>query len=169
VISGVYVPLLTAFAGDGTVDPGAFARQAEWLVSRGVDGLVPFGSTGEGPSLSLREKQVLLEALATAVPGTPVVPAVTDPSLDGALQLVEAINDIDAAGVMLLPPFYFRQYGADGLRRFAEPVLAASRHPVLFYHIPEFAPAVPPESLTPQTGMSATSSGGTAGANSGMW
>lgn len=145
VISGVFVPLLTAFAGDGAVDPGAFARQAEWLVSRGVDGLVPFGSTGEGPSLSLREKRVLLEALAAAVPGTPLVPAVTDPSLDGALQLVEVINDIDAAAVMLLPPFYFRQYGADGLRRFAEPVLAASRHPVIFYHIPEFAPAVPPD------------------------
>lgn len=144
VISGVFVPLLTAFAGDGAVDPRAFARQAEWLVSRGVDGLVPFGSTGEGPSLSLREKRVLLEALA-AVPGTPLVPAVTDPSLDGALQLVEVINDIDAAAIMLLPPFYFRQYGADGLRRFAEPVLAASRHPVIFYHIPEFAPAVPPE------------------------
>ena len=31
-----------------------------------------------------------------------------------------------------------------GLRRFAEPVLAASRHPVLLYHIPEFAPPVPP-------------------------
>ena len=84
VISGVYVPLLTAFADDGSVAPGAFGQQAEWLISRGVDGLVPFGSTGEGPSLSLREKRVLLEALATAVPGTPLVPAVTDPSLDGA-------------------------------------------------------------------------------------
>lgn len=87
MISGVYVPLLTAFASDGAVAPGPFGQQAEWLASRGVDGLVPFGSTGEGPSLSLREKRVLLEALATAVPGLPAVPAVTDPSLDGALRL----------------------------------------------------------------------------------
>jgi len=162
VISGVYVPLLTAFASDGAVDPGAFARQAEWLVSRGVDGLVPFGSTGEGPSLSLREKRVLLEALA-AVPGTPLVPAVTDPSLDGALQLVEVINDIDAAAIMLLPPFYFRQYGADGLRRFAEPVLAASRHPVIFYHIPEFAPAVPPDLVAGMPVWGVKDSGGDLG------
>ena len=163
VISGVFVPLLTAFASDGAVDPGAFARQAEWLVSRGVDGLVPFGSTGEGPSLSLREKRVLLEALAAAVPGMPLVPAVTDPSLDGALQLVEVINDIDAAAVMLLPPFYFRQYGADGLRRFAEPVLAASRHPVIFYHIPEFAPAVPPDLVADMPAWGVKDSGGDLG------
>jgi len=162
VISGVYVPLLTAFTSDGAVDPGAFAHQAEWLVSRGVDGLVPFGSTGEGPSLSLREKRVLLEALA-AVPGTPLVPAVTDPSLDGALQLAEVINDIDAAAIMLLPPFYFRQYGADGLRRFAEPVLAASRHPVIFYHIPEFAPAVPPDLVADMPVWGVKDSGGDLG------
>lgn len=160
MISGVYVPLLTAFASDGAVDPGAFARQAEWLASRGADGLVPFGSTGEGPSLSLREKQALLEALAAAVPGLPVVPAVTDPSLDGALQLVEIINDIDATAIMLLPPFYFRQYGADGLRRFAEPVLAASRHPVIFYHIPEFAPPVPADLVASMPVWGVKDSGG---------
>jgi dihydrodipicolinate synthase/N-acetylneuraminate lyase len=37
VISGVYVPLLTAFAGDGAVDPAGFARQAQWLAERGTD------------------------------------------------------------------------------------------------------------------------------------
>jgi 4-hydroxy-tetrahydrodipicolinate synthase len=143
VISGVYVPLLTAFASDGAVDPGGYARHAEWLAAKGVDGLVPFGSTGEGPSLSLREKRALLAALVTAVPGVPVLPAVTDPSLDGALQLVEVVNDIAAAGILLLPPFYFRPAGDEGMRRYFEAVLAASRHPVMLYHIPEFAPPVP--------------------------
>jgi 4-hydroxy-tetrahydrodipicolinate synthase len=143
VISGVYVPLLTAFARDGAVDPGGYAGHAEWLAARGVDGLVPFGSTGEGPSLSLREKRALLAALVTAAPGVPVLPAVTDPSLDGALQLVEVVNDMAAAGILLLPPFYFRPAGDEGLRRYFEAVLAASRHPVMLYHIPSFAPPVP--------------------------
>jgi len=145
VISGVYVPLLTAFTSDGAVDPGAFARQGEWLAARDVDGLVPFGSTGEGPSLSLREKLTLLEALVTAVHGLPVLPAITESSLDVALQFVDAVNDIAATGIMLLPPYYYRQAGQEGLRRYAETVLAASRHPMVLYHIPEFAPPVPPD------------------------
>lgn len=145
MISGVYVPLLTAFTGAGAVDPAAFAREAEWLADRGADGLVPFGSTGEGPSLSLREKRLLLDALVAAVPGVPLLPAITGSSLDDALQLVEVLNDLPAAGIMLLPPYYFRPLGDAALRRYAEPVLAASRHPVVLYHIPEFAPPVPVE------------------------
>ena len=126
MISGVYVPLLTAFAADGRVDPGACAAHASWLADAGVAGLVPFGTSGEGPSLSLREKRSVLDALAAALPGVPLLPAITEASLDGALQLVEAVNDLPAAGVLLLPPFYYRPLPEDGLRRFAEQVLAVA-------------------------------------------
>jgi 4-hydroxy-tetrahydrodipicolinate synthase len=142
VISGVYVPLLTAFAADGGIDPGACAEHARWLVEAQVDGLVPFGTSGEGPSVSVREKIATLTALFAAVPGTPVVPAITESSLDSALQLIEAVNDLPAAGVLLQPPFYFRPLSEGALRRFAERVLAVSAHPVLLYHIPDLAPAV---------------------------
>ncbi|MCW2909802.1 MAG: dihydrodipicolinate synthase family protein [Actinomycetia bacterium] len=143
MISGVYVPLLTAFASGGGADPARSAEHARWLAETGVDGLVPFGTSGEGPSLSLREKRAVLSALVAAVPGTPLVPAITESSLDTALQLVEAVNDTPATAVMLLPPFYFGPLGEDGLRRYVEEILAASTHPVLLYHIPEFGPPVP--------------------------
>ena len=143
MISGVYVPLLTAFSPDGRADPGASAEHARWLVAAGVDGLVPFGTSGEGPSLSLREKRGVLDALVAAVPGTPLVPAITESSLDTALQLVQVANDAPVTAVMLLPPFYFRPLGDGGLRRYVSEILAASSHPVLLYHIPEFGPAVP--------------------------
>jgi 4-hydroxy-tetrahydrodipicolinate synthase len=143
VVSGVYVPMLTAYDASGRPDPGACGAHARWLVDAGVDGLVPFGSTGEGPSLSLREKLAVLDGLAEAVPGTPIVPAVTESSLDAALAMVESVNDQDAAAIMLLPPYYFRPLTEDGLRRYFGRVVGASRHPVLLYHIPSFAPAVP--------------------------
>ena len=142
MISGVYAPSLTAFTPGGSADPGRSAEHARWLVQAGVDGLVPFGTSGEGPSLSLREKQAVLGALVAALPGTPLVPAITESSLDTALQLVEAVNDVPATAVMLLPPFYFHPLGEDGLRRYVSEILAASVHPVLLYHIPEFAPPV---------------------------
>jgi 4-hydroxy-tetrahydrodipicolinate synthase len=154
VISGVYVPLLTPFDHEGQVDTGAYAAFAQWLVSRGVDGLVPFGSTGEGPSLSLRERLAVLARLPDAVPGTPLIPAITESSLDAVLEFVAAANDLPAAGIMVLPPYYFRPLDADDLRRFMEPVLAASRHPVLLYHIPVFGPPVPVEALTALAGPS---------------
>jgi 4-hydroxy-tetrahydrodipicolinate synthase len=148
VISGVFVPLLTAFDTEGRVDTGAYAAFAQWLAGRGIDGLVPFGSTGEGPSLSMRERLAVLAKLADAVPGTALVPAVTESSLDAVLEYVAAVNDLPAAGLMVLPPYYFRPLAAGQIRRFIEPVVAASRHPVLLYHIPQFGPPVPVEVLT---------------------
>jgi 4-hydroxy-tetrahydrodipicolinate synthase len=147
VISGAYVPMLTAFDQAGHLDTGAYAAFAQWLAGRGVDGLVPFGTTGEGASLSLRERLAALDKLAAAVPGTPVVPAVMESSLDTVLEFVAAVNDLPAAGIMILPPYYFRPLLADQLRRFLEPVVAASRHPVMLYHIPKFGSAVPVEAI----------------------
>jgi dihydrodipicolinate synthase/N-acetylneuraminate lyase len=143
VVSGVYVPTLTAFDASGRIDPGGCAAHARWLVEAGVDGLVPFGSSGEGPSLSVPEKLDALDALAEALPGTPLVPAVTEASLDTALTLVASLNDRDLAAIMLLPAYYYRPATLAGLRSFLRPVIEASRHPVLIYHIPEFGPAVP--------------------------
>jgi 4-hydroxy-tetrahydrodipicolinate synthase len=147
VISGAYVPLLTAFDRSGHVDPGACAAYAQWTAGQGVDGLVPFGTTGEGPSLSMRERLAVLDRLATAVPDTPLIPAVTESSLDAVLEFVHAVNDLPAAGILVLPPYYFRPLTADQLRRFTEPLASASRHPVLLYHIPQFGPPVPVEAL----------------------
>ena len=143
MISGVFVPMLTAFAADGSVDHGASAEHACWLASAGADGLVPFGTSGEGPSLSVREKWALLENLCAAVPEVPIVPAITEASLDAALELVRAANDAPVTAVMVLPPFYFRPLAEDGLRRFFAEILAVSARPVILYHIPEFAPPVP--------------------------
>jgi 4-hydroxy-tetrahydrodipicolinate synthase len=154
VISGVYVPLLTPFDHQGQVDTGAFGAFAQWLASRGVDGLVPFGSTGEGPSLSMRERLAVLAKLPDAVPGTSLIPAITDSSLDAVLEFVAAVNELPVTAIMVLPPYYFRPLASDDLRRFIEPVLAASRHPVLLYHIPQFGPPVPVDALTALAGPS---------------
>ena len=148
MFSGVYVPQLTPFDHEGHVDLGAYSAFAQWLVSRGVDGLVPFGSTGEGPSLSMRERLAVLAALPDAVPGTTLIPAIEESSQDAVLEFVAAVNDLPVAGIMILPPYYFRPLAADDLRRFLDPVLAASRHPVLLYHIPQFGPPVPVEVLS---------------------
>ena len=152
MISGVYVPLLTPFDQQGKVDIGAYGAYAQWMISRGVDGLVPFGSTGEGPSLSQRERLDVLATLPDAVPGASLIPAVTESSLDAVLDFVAAANDLPATAIMVLPPYYFRPLAADDLQRFIEPVLAASRHPVLLYHIPQFGPPVPVEALTALAG-----------------
>jgi dihydrodipicolinate synthase/N-acetylneuraminate lyase len=54
---GLYVPQFTAFTSDFAVDFKATKDHGAWLIENGVSGLVPFGTFGEGASLSLAEKQ----------------------------------------------------------------------------------------------------------------
>src|SRR3712207_1103261 len=67
-ISGVYVANVTPFREDGSIDREAYLAHVNWLVERGVQGIVPFGTNGEGPSVTLGEKREVLEALSPRPP-----------------------------------------------------------------------------------------------------
>ena len=73
-IRGVIVPLLTPFDAAGRLDTEAMTRLVNFLISRGVSGLFPGGTTGEGPLLSMEERLALAEAVVAAADGrVPVI------------------------------------------------------------------------------------------------
>lgn len=144
-IAGVYVAAVTPFAASGEIDLDAFTGHARWLAGRGVHGIMPFGTNGEGPSVGLEEKRRALDRLFRAGLSCQIVPAVMQGNLPETLALVRMISDLPASAVVVLPPYYFKPASADGLRAFLEPVIAASRHPVILYHIPKYAVPVPAE------------------------
>lgn len=162
-IAGVYVAAVTPFAPSGAVDLEAFVGHARWLASRGVQGIVPFGTNGEGPSVALEEKRRALERLFAAGVPCQIVPAVMQGNLPETLALVRMLSDLPAAGVVVLPPYYFKPPALEGLRAFLEPVLAASRHPVILYHIPKYAVPVPVELVGALDVWGVKDSGGEAG------
>lgn len=60
VLRGAFTALITPFAADGGLDRDAFRRLVRWQVMAGIDGLVPCGTTGETPTLSLEEREWLI-------------------------------------------------------------------------------------------------------------
>jgi dihydrodipicolinate synthase/N-acetylneuraminate lyase len=74
-----------------------------------------------------------------------IVPTVAEATLPDTLAMLAALEDLPAAAVMVLPPYYFKPVSPEGLRAFYEPVVQATRHPVVLYHIPRFAVPIPPE------------------------
>src|SRR5207247_3867325 len=59
----VVVALLTPYRSDGSVDADAVQAHVEWLLDQGVDGLMPAGTTGEGPLLEDDELVSLVRAV----------------------------------------------------------------------------------------------------------
>ena len=146
-IEGVYVANVTPFEDDGSlnVNVDAYLAHVSWLGEKGVSGIVPFGTNGEGPSVTLCEKLVVLEALFERELPIQVIPTVMQGNLPDTIEMLEALEGYPATAVLVLPPYYFKPVTAEGLRRFYEPVLKATRHPVIIYHIPKYAVPVPEE------------------------
>jgi 4-hydroxy-tetrahydrodipicolinate synthase len=142
MLADLVVPVLTPFAADGSIDDRALAAHTEWVLEEGASGVMLFGTTGEGTSITVDEKLAAARSLLAAVPGVQVVGAVTEASLSETIRCVRGYNELELQATLVLPPFYFRAAEAAGIEAYLDRAVAESEHPVLGYHIPSLAPAI---------------------------
>lgn len=138
-IQGLYAAAVTPRRlGTQDINLGAMWELVDFLVSHGVDGIVLLGTTGEFVHFSNSERMRLV-GLAPKRSRVPVLVNVSHSNFDGCVELAQAAQASRAAGVLLMPPHFFR-YSSEMLkgfyRRFVED--AALSIPVLFYDIPLF-------------------------------
>ena len=145
LLEGVYVANVTPFLDDDrySIDHRAYGAHVRWLADHGVTGIVPFGTNGEGPSIAAREKRPVFEALAADIGDLQVIATVAESNLPDTLDQLTFLDDLPVRAVMVMPPYYFKPVETEGLRIFYERVLAATRHPLLLYHIPKYAIPIP--------------------------
>jgi 4-hydroxy-tetrahydrodipicolinate synthase len=162
LIEDLFVPVITPFDRSGHVDRDALAAHCAWTVAQGARGVMLFGTTGEGPSISVDEKIATARALTLDLPAVEVIGSVTENSTTDAVRCARGYNDLGLAAVLVLPPFYFREGSGDGdgLVRFFEVMARAARIPLMAYHIPGLAPAVPMRVLADLDLWGAKDSGG---------
>lgn len=140
---GVISPILTPFGDDGSPDAARFLAHAKWLLADGCTGLAPFGTTGEANSLGLDERMGLLDALveggvdpAALMPGTGLC------ALSDTVTVTRHAVENGCAGVMMLPPFYYKAIDDDGLFAYYADVIERigdDRLEIYLYHIPPVA------------------------------
>src|ERR671917_744922 len=139
-IGGVYVANVTPIKEDSlAVDTEAYLSHVSWLAQMGVRGVVPFGTNGEGPSVTLGEKVRVLEILFQRGIGIQIIPAVMQNNLPETLEMLRLLEDYPATAVLILPPYYFKPVEPEGMLRFYELVLRATGHAAILYHIPKYA------------------------------
>lgn len=138
-LGGVLSPVVTPFRRDLSPDPERFIAHCRWLLSKGV-GLAVFGTNSEANSLAVEEKIALLDALVAAGLDTKrMMPGTGACALPDAVRLTSHAVKQGCAGVLMLPPFYYKGVSDEGLfRAFAEVIerVGDSRLKVYLYHIP---------------------------------
>ena len=165
LLEGVYVANVTPFLDDDrySIDHRSYGAHVRWLADHGVTGVVPFGTNGEGPAIAAREKRPLFEALAAAAEDLQIIATVAEANLPDTLDQLSFLDDLPVRAVMVMPPYYFKPVETEGLKIFYERVLAATRHPLVIYHIPKYAIPVPADLVISLPVWGVKDSGGEAG------
>jgi 4-hydroxy-tetrahydrodipicolinate synthase len=134
----VIVALLTPVDREGTVDHGALRNLVEQLVGRGVTGVSPLGSTGEGYSLGLEQRLAVVDTVARSVPaGMPVIPGVFAHNHEQAVAEIAAYADHGGTAVLVAPPGYYPLSAAEQQAYFSRLADAAAL-PLVLYNIPVY-------------------------------
>ena len=141
-IRGVLAPVVTPFKADLSPDYERFVRHCQWLLSQNC-GLAVFGTNSEANSMSAAERMKLLDTLvAGGIDRSRMMPGTGCCSLTETVELTAHAVKHGCAGVLMLPPFYYKAVSEEGLYRYFSEVVqrvADTRLKIYLYHIPPVA------------------------------
>lgn len=136
-LEGAYTAIVTPFTPDrAQVDWKALDRHIEAQIKGGISGLVPCGTTGESPTLSMEEHAQVIERTVKVAKGrVPVLAGAGSNSTRETIHLCKAAEAAGADAVMVVNPYYNRP-SQEGLIRHVELVTREVERPVVLYNIP---------------------------------
>lgn len=134
MIKGSMPALVTPFA-NGQVDLETLKKLVDWHIDQGSHGLVPVGTTGESPTLSHEEHDLVVETVVAQAAGrVPVVAGAGSNNTIEAVRLVEAAKTAGADAALVVTPYYNKPTQAGLFAHFM--ATAEVGLPIVIYNIP---------------------------------
>ena len=106
MITGSLPALVTPFE-NGKVDVDALKKLVDWHIDQGSNGLVPVGTTGESPTLTHEEHDMVVEVVVAQVAGrVPVIAGAGSNNTAETVRLVKAAKEAGATAALVVTPYY---------------------------------------------------------------
>jgi 4-hydroxy-tetrahydrodipicolinate synthase len=135
MFKGVITAIVTPFRNDA-VDEEALRRLVDEQIRAGIDGLVPVGTTGESPTVTVEEHiriiKIVVEETRKRVP---VIAGTGANATREAIELTQEARAVGADGTLQVTPYYNRPT-QDGLYRHFKAVADAVPLPMVVYNVP---------------------------------
>lgn len=142
----VYAASLTPLHDDLRVDLDALIAHVRWLLYKGCDGVVLFGTTGEANSFSLAERIAAVEAVLDAgIPPHRLMVGTGCCAVPDTVALTRHAVAHGVGNVLMLPPFYYKSVRDEGLFEAFDQVIQQVGDDALqvyLYHFPQIS-AIP--------------------------
>ncbi|MFK7942025.1 MAG: dihydrodipicolinate synthase family protein [Paracoccaceae bacterium] len=138
----LFVPAITPFADDASVDTARLVALANSLLANGAHGLAPFGTTSEANSLSVSERMDALDALIdSGIDPHQLIPGTGCCAADDTIALSAHATERGCRGALMLPPFFYKGVSDEGVYdAYAHVIDTVGRDlRVYLYHIPQMS------------------------------
>lgn len=134
---GTFVALATPFSG-GKLDEEAYARLCEEVLDQGCEGLVPCGTTGETPTLSVEEQErcVRIAVEAARKKGATVIAGAGSNSTAATIEAVRRVKAAGADAALVVTPYYNKPTQAGIVAHYRAIAEAVPGFPIVAYVVP---------------------------------
>lgn len=140
MIRGIWAAALTPITGDFLPDADKAVPYYRALLDAGCDGINLLGTTGEAMSFGADARLRFMEAVAGGgLPLARIMAGTGAASIADAVRLTAGALDLGFAAALVMPPFFFRDAGDDGILRFYDALLARIPRPdgrIVLYNFP---------------------------------
>ena len=137
--TGIYTASLTPFTASYEPEIPALISHVQWLLENGADGVALLGSTGEANSMTLDQRQAIIEQSTKKLPADRLLIGTGSCALQDAVRLTKVSIDAGVYAVLVLPPFYYKPQSDESIIRFYSELIASvndSRLRIVFYNFP---------------------------------
>lgn len=130
------IPALVTPFRNGALDLDTLKRLVDWHISEGSHGIVPVGTTGESPTLTHREHQIVVEELVKAAAGRiPVIAGAGSNNTVEGIELIQHAEKVGADAALVVTPYYNKPTQAGLIAHFTA-IHDCCTLPIIIYNIP---------------------------------
>ena len=131
--SGVYVPIITPYNEDGSINYETLAKATKFVLSKGADGIYACGGTSEFCLLTTEERKRSLEVIIEAAEGKEVIAHVGAQSTAEAVELAKHAKEAGATMLSAVAPYYF-PYGFSAIKEYFRKIAHATDLYLMVYN-----------------------------------
>lgn len=134
-IKGVIPALMTFFDEQECIDVERTKNMVEFLIEKGADGFYLTGSTGECFTMTMEERNQVVDLVIKQVNGrVPVIVHVGDIGTKKSIELARHAYEAGADAISSVPPFYWK-FSADDIYQYYKDIAEATPLPMIVYNI----------------------------------